>query len=50
MFLKLIKYILDKGPLVFRLDAIAFLWKRIDSDCIKLGPNARNSKVDKNLY
>ena len=36
MFLKIIKYILDKGPLVFRLDAIAFLWKRIDSDCINL--------------
>ena len=36
MFLKIIKYILDKGPLVFRLDAIAFLWKRIDSNCINL--------------
>ena len=36
MFLKIIKYILNKGPLVFRLDAIAFLWKRIDSDCINL--------------
>ena len=36
MFLKIIKYILNKGPLVFRLDAIAFLWKRIDSDCVNL--------------
>ncbi len=35
-FLKIIKFIMEKGPLVFRLDAVAFLWKRIDSDCVNL--------------
>ena len=36
MFLKIIKFILAKGPIVFRMDAVAFLWKRIGSSCVNL--------------
>ncbi len=36
MFLKIIKFILNQGSLIFRLDAVAFLWKRIGSNCVNL--------------
>ena len=36
MFLKIIKFISIKGPQIFRLDAVAFLWKRVGSNCINL--------------
>ena len=36
MFLNIIKFILGNGPLVFRMDAVAFLWKRIGSSCVNL--------------
>lgn len=33
---KIIKLYLDKGVLIFRLDAVAFLWKKIGTPCINL--------------
>ena len=27
---------MKQGPSIFRLDAVAFLWKRIESNCINL--------------
>lgn len=35
-FCEVIKLYLDKGATMFRLDAIAFLWKQIGTDCINL--------------
>lgn len=35
-FVKIIKLYLDKGIKLFRLDAVAFLWKQLDSNCINL--------------
>ncbi len=36
MFIKIIKFIMKQGPSIFRLDAVAFLWKRIESNCVNL--------------
>ena len=35
-FVRIIKLYLDKGVSVFRLDAVAFLWKQIGTPCINL--------------
>ncbi len=35
-FVKIIKLYLDRGVLLFRLDAVAFLWKQIGTPCINL--------------
>ncbi len=35
-FIRIIKLYLDKGVKVFRLDAVAFLWKQAGSSCINL--------------
>lgn len=35
-FVKIIKLYLDKGIKLFRLDAVAFLWKELDTNCINL--------------
>lgn len=35
-FLKIIRQYLDSGVRIFRLDAIAFLWKKVDSSSINL--------------
>ncbi len=35
-FVKIIKLYLDKGVKLFRLDAVAFLWKQLDTSCINL--------------
>lgn len=35
-FVKIIKQYLDNGITVFRLDAVAFLWKQIGTSCINL--------------
>ena len=35
-FIKIIKLYLDRGVLFFRLDAVAFLWKKIGTPCINL--------------
>jgi sucrose phosphorylase len=35
-FVKIIKLYLDKGIKLFRLDAVAFLWKQLDTNCINL--------------
>jgi len=35
-FISIIRFYLDKGISVFRLDAVAFLWKRVGTTCIHL--------------
>jgi sucrose phosphorylase len=35
-FVKIIKLYLDQGVMLFRLDAVAFLWKEIGTSCINL--------------
>lgn len=35
-FVKIIKLYLDNGVSLFRLDAVAFLWKKLDTPCINL--------------
>ena len=35
-FLQIIKFYLDHGISVLRLDAVAFLWKEIGTSCINL--------------
>jgi sucrose phosphorylase len=35
-FTKIIRLYLDMGVRIFRLDAVAFLWKKIDTSCINL--------------
>jgi sucrose phosphorylase len=35
-FIKIIRFYLDNGVKVFRLDAVAFLWKRIGTNCLNL--------------
>ncbi len=35
-FVKIIRYYLDNGVSIFRLDAVAFLWKKLGTNCINL--------------
>lgn len=35
-FVKIIRYYLDNGVRIFRLDAVAFLWKKLGTDCLNL--------------
>ncbi|MGR8929191.1 MAG: sugar phosphorylase [Gammaproteobacteria bacterium] len=35
-FVKIIRYYLDHGIRIFRLDAVAFLWKQIGTNCLNL--------------
>lgn len=35
-FVKIIRHYLDNGIRIFRLDAVAFLWKRIGTNCLNL--------------
>ena len=35
-FLKIIKFYLDQGISILRLDAVAFLWKKLGTNCINL--------------
>jgi len=35
-FIKIIRYYLDNGIRIFRLDAVAFLWKKIGTNCLNL--------------
>lgn len=37
-FVKIIRFYLDHGITIFRLDAVAFLWKEIGTPCIHLQP------------
>ena len=36
MFIKLILFLQNKGIDFFRFDAVAFIWKRLDTSCINL--------------
>lgn len=35
-FISIIKQYLDNGVKIFRLDAVAFLWKQVDTNCINM--------------
>ncbi len=35
-FVKIIRHYLDNGIRIFRLDAVAFLWKKLGTDCLNL--------------
>jgi len=35
-FINIVRFYLDKGIRIFRLDAVAFLWKRAGSNCLNL--------------
>ena len=35
-FVKIIRFYLDRGVRIFRLDAIAFLWKELGTNCLNL--------------
>ncbi|HCY29319.1 MAG TPA: alpha-amylase, partial [Alteromonas macleodii] len=35
-FIDIIKLYIDKGAKIFRLDAVAFLWKIVGTNCINL--------------
>jgi len=35
-FVKIIRFYLDRGVRIFRLDAVAFLWKTLGTECINL--------------
>ncbi|MCX4186458.1 sugar phosphorylase [Methylophaga sp. OBS4] len=35
-FIKIVRFYLDKGIRIFRLDAVAFLWKKPGSNCLNL--------------
>lgn len=35
-FVKIIRFYLDNGIRIFRLDAVAFLWKKLGTDCLNL--------------
>lgn len=35
-FVRIIRFYLDRGVKIFRLDAVAFLWKEVDTRCINL--------------
>ncbi len=35
-FIKIIRFYLDKGVRIFRLDAVAFLWKKLGTNCLNL--------------
>ena len=35
-FVKIIRFYIDNGAKIFRLDAVAFLWKRLGTNCLNL--------------
>lgn len=35
-FIRIIRFYLDNGVRIFRLDAVAFLWKKLGTDCLNL--------------
>lgn len=35
-FVNIVRYYLDKGVNIFRLDAVAFLWKKLGTNCLNL--------------
>jgi len=35
-FVKIIRFYLDNGVQIFRLDAVAFLWKKLNTNCLNL--------------
>ncbi len=48
-FISIIRYYLDKGVQVFRLDAIAFLWKEINTTCLHLAQTHEIIKLFRTL-
>ncbi|WP_020589456.1 sugar phosphorylase [Desulfobacter curvatus] len=48
-FLSIIRYYLDNGIQIFRLDAVAFLWKEICTTCLHLGQTHKMVKLMRTL-
>lgn len=48
-FLSIIRYYLDNGVQVFRLDAVAFLWKETSTICLHLGQTHKIIKLMRSL-
>ncbi|WP_205597697.1 sugar phosphorylase [Paraferrimonas sp. SM1919] len=44
-FIKIIAFYLEKGIRIFRLDAVAFLWKEVGTDCLNLPQTHQLIKV-----
>jgi len=48
-FIRIIRYYLDKGVRIFRLDAVAFLWKQLGTNCLNLPETHEIIRLIRNL-
>jgi sucrose phosphorylase len=48
-FIKIIRFYLDKGIRIFRLDAVAFLWKKLGTNCLNLPETHEVVRLIRNL-
>ena len=48
-FIKIIRFYLDKGVRIFRLDAVAFLWKKHGTNCLNLPETHEVVRLIRNL-
>lgn len=48
-FMSIIRFYLDKGIRIFRLDAVAFLWKKIGTNCLNLPETHEVVRLIRNL-
>lgn len=48
-FIKIIRFYLDKGIRIFRLDAVAFLWKKLGTSCLNLPETHEVVRLIRNL-
>ena len=48
-FIKIIRLYLDKGIRIFRLDAVAFLWKKLGTNCLNLPETHEIVRLIRNL-
>jgi len=48
-FIQIIRYYLDKGVRIFRLDAVAFLWKKLGTNCLNLPETHEVVRLIRNL-
>lgn len=48
-FMRIIRFYLDKGIRIFRLDAVAFLWKNLGTNCLNLPETHEVVRLIRNL-
>jgi len=48
-FISIIRFYLDKGVRIFRLDAVAFLWKKLGTNCLNLPETHEVVRLIRNL-